>query len=456
MVREKLSLRKILGEKNFRSTLIVAMLIAAAGSFMFSDSVRNNLTSVLVNADEAPISVYTAKSSGCSIAIPAYGEISGQESVPVSPPRTRSGPLTIAWLIPEGSFVRAGEPIVRFDSTDAMLILERQRNILAANDEELNIAREDRRAQEEQLQLDIKSATLEHTYAGSKLPEDKTIFSKWEIMEAQLDVALARERVNSLKKEQQLREQIADSDYRILMIEKDTAEYEIETAEDILNLLELVSPVSGLVTYHARRGVKPQVGDQCWYRQVLIDMVDTTKLQAQLYVLERDAGDLKKGMEVRLDLDAFPTRRFRGKIESVTPLAKSLERNSPLLYFTCDASIEISEEDLEEIRPGMKVQAEIIRDAFDSCLVVPESAVTAKDGGNFAYVQQNGKFVPRPVDIVAGPHGQTVILSGIQDGEIIALHNPYETRKLYLPDFGKAGSGNARQMPNRRPRGVRR
>lgn len=455
-MREKLSLRKILGKKNFGSTLLLALLIGVAGSFMFSDSVRNNLTSVLANADEAPVPVYTAKSSSFTIAIPAYGEISGQESVSVSPPRTRSGPLTIAWLIPEGSFVRAGEPIVRFDSTDAELILESQRNILAANGEELNIAKKDRRAQEKKLQLDVTSATLDHTYADSMLPEDKTIFSKWEIMEAQLDVELAREQVNSLKKEQQLRSQIADSDYRILMIEKDLAEYEIETAESILNLLELVSPVSGLVTYHARRGVKPEVGDQCWYSQVLIEMVDTTKLQAQLYVLERDAGDLKEGMEVRLELDAFPTRQFSGKIESVTPLAKSLERNSPLLYFTCDASIEITAEDLKEIRPGMKVQAEIIRDAFDSCLVVPESAVTAKDGTNLAYVQQDGKFVPRPVDIAAGPQGQTVILSGIQDGEIIALHNPYEIRKLHLPDFGKAVSGNTRQMQNRRARRIRR
>ena len=45
-------------------------------------------------------------------------------------------------------------------------------------------------------------------------------------------------------------------------------------------------------------------------------------------------------------------------------------------------------------------------------------------------------------------HGEAIILGGVEDGELIALPNPFETRKLYLPDFSKgvgaAGPASAR------------
>ncbi len=43
--------------------------------------------------------------------------------------------------------------------------------------------------------------------------------------------------------------------------------------------------------------------------------------------------------------------------------------------------------------------------------------------------------------IGAATHGQATILEGVRDGEIIAMRNPFETRKAYLPDFGKAQAG---------------
>jgi len=40
-------------------------------------------------------------------------------------------------------------------------------------------------------------------------------------------------------------------------------------------------------------------------------------------------------------------------------------------------------------------------------------------------------------------HGQAIVLSGVKDGEVVALRNPFETRKLYLPDFSKATAADS-------------
>jgi multidrug efflux pump subunit AcrA (membrane-fusion protein) len=147
-------------------------------------------------------------------------------------------------------------------------------------------------------------------------------------------------------------------------------------------------------------------------------------------------------------LDSLPMTSFNGRLQSVSALAQPLERNSPLRYFTCDATIRGAGKYSKRIRPGMTLQAEVILEKYDSCFVVPASAVTAKDTENLVYVQQDKDFIPKHVEIAPGPYGQTVILNGVQEGEIVALHNPYETRQLHLPDFGKA-TGN---MELRRPR----
>ncbi len=141
----------------------------------------------------------------------------------------------------------------------------------------------------------------------------------------------------------------------------------------------------------------PQIGDESWPGQVLIELVDLAALQARVYVLERDAGSLAKDRGVVVRLDSIPEKVYQGTVRNVAALAQALERNSPLKYFICDVSITNAGEDLKRIKPGMSLKAEVILEKYDSCFVVPAGAVTTKGADTLVYVQQGNKFVPRPV-----------------------------------------------------------
>ncbi len=136
----------------------------------------------------------------------------------------------------------------------------------------------------------------------------------------------------------------------------------------------------------------------------------------------------------------MPSETFRGTLSSVSTLAQPLDRTSPLRYFTCDATIDGIEELGDSVRPGMRLQAEVVLERYDSVFVVPASAVTSKEGTNLVYVQSGKEYSPRQVETAAGSVGQTVVLSGLNEGEMVALANPFERRKLRLPDFSKGGS----------------
>ena len=75
---------------------------------------------------------------------------------------------------------------------------------------------------------------------------------------------------------------------------------------------------------------------------------------------------------------------------------------------------------------------------YDACLVVPSSAVTTTGAEQTVFVKQEEDFVPRLVQIARDQQGMSIITEGIEEGEVIALHNPFEVRRLHLPDFGKA------------------
>jgi HlyD family secretion protein len=430
------------GGRWFRLLALLVVALAVGMGVMYRDNLSSRLTSVLANADEDPIPVQELKREPFQLEVPAYGEIIGLETVPVSTPTTRAGGLKIAYLVPEGTFVGEGDLVIRYDSTDARLNLERQQNTLDANQERTKVTTGNQQTTEKTLAIDKRDAEEDYEYAMTVLPQDETIFSKWDIIEAKINAGFAKEKIGVLTNRGKVQKRISRSDQQILAIEKNKAQAEIAISEQTLNSLELKAPKAGLVVYRKTPMLKdPQVGDESWPGQVVLELVDLSALQARVYVLERDAASLTRDREVVIRLDSIPEREFHGKMRMVPALAQPLERNSPLKYFSCEASIYDAGVDLKRIRPGMALKARVVLEKYDSCFVVPSSAITMKGADPTVYVRQADKFVSRVVKVGASNHGQATILDGVKDREVVAMRNPYETRKLKLPDFSKGSTG---------------
>jgi HlyD family secretion protein len=424
-----------------RIGVLLAVMVAALAAFAYRDALWTRFSQVFAATDDDPIPVAKLAKESYDLTVPATGEVVGLESVPVPTPSTPSGSLRVAWLIPQGSFVNEGDAIVRFDSTDARLNLEKQENTLESNQERSKITTLSQSTTDKVLTLDRKDAELDYEYAMTVLPQDETIFSKWDIIEAKINAGFAKEKIDFLKTKGKVQQRVARSDQQILAIERNKAQSEINLTQQTLSSLELRTPVGGLVLWRQDHRRDPQVGDESQPGQVLVEVVNLAVLQARIYVLERDGGTLAKDQGVLVHLDAIPDKVYHGVIRSVSATAQSLERNSPLKYFTCDVMISDAGEDLRIIRPGMNVRGDVLMAKYDSCFVVPASAVTPKDNENLVYVQKGDRFLARPVETGMSTHGQAIILKGVDEGEVIALRNPFETRKLVLPDFSKGAGG---------------
>lgn len=437
-----------------RIALLLVLIIGGASLFYFRSSISMKLSKVFASAEEDPIPITKLARQPFLLTVPSDGEIVGMETTPVPTPNTPSGSLKLQWLIPEGTFVNAGQTVVRFDNTDSNISLEKQQNTLDANKENTKIKMLQQGTDDKTLTIDRTGAKLDYEYDVTVMPQDETIYSKWDIITAQADVDYAKAKLEFLQHKEKTQARIARSDQQVLAIERNRAQSEIDVIQTTLNSLELRTKSPGLVLYRRDRRQDPQIGDECQPGQVLVELVNLEVLQARIYVLERDGGNLAKGMPVIIKLDAIPEKEFHGTLRSVATVSAALVRNSPLRYFYCDVSITDAGRDLKRIRPGMSLRGDVVLQKYDSCFVVPSSAVTyrERERESLVFVKKGDSFVAQKVETGLSAHGEAVIVGGVQEGVLIALRNPNETRKLSLPDFSKSsasqqGRGGPGNMP---------
>jgi len=438
---------KTRGKNLGRIIALVMLIVCGLLIFQYRTTLATKLTNVFAASEEDPVPVTELNRQQFLLTVPATGEIVGLETTTIVTPETSRGSLTLAWLIPEGSFVQPGDTVVRFDGTDAELNLESRQNNLLENELNTQITTLNQGTDERVLGMDRTDAEMEYEYAMTIMPEDESIFSKWDIITAQADANYARERISFLDSKEKTQRRIARSDQQILSIDRNRAQSEVAIIQNMLNSLELQTTAPGLVLYQRDHREDPQIGDEYHAGQGLIELVNLDILQARIYVLERDGGSLAKGLPIVLKLDAIPDKDFHGTISSLSSVAGEIERDSVLRYFTCDVAIIDAGNDLKRIRPGMNLEADVILEEYESCFVVPSSAVSIENNQTLVYVQSGEEnFEPRTVEMGLGSHGEAVILDGIEEGELIALRNPRGERQLYLPDFNKGASSEQDMM----------
>lgn len=99
---------------------------------------------------------------------------------------------------------------------------------------------------------------------------------------------------------------------------------------------------------------------------------DLAQMQINANVSEADIGTIEEGQPVTFTVDAFPDRKFTGKVRQI--------RNSPTTVqnvVTYDTVIDVANPDLK-LRPGMTANASIITAQRNGVLKIPNSALRFK------------------------------------------------------------------------------
>jgi RND family efflux transporter MFP subunit len=162
----------------------------------------------------------------------------------------------------------------------------------------------------------------------------------------------------------------------------------------------------------------------------LIEVVDLDRLEVAAYVDETDIGRVKVGLPVAVTVDAFPKRKFPGKISKIASVATVKDN-----VVTYQVTVDLDKYPTGTLKPQMTADVHITLGAKQNILVVPNEAVKQRRGGSQVAVLKEGKGEVRQVKTGVADAEQTEVVSGLQEGENVVLAG---WDKLGVQGFGSA------------------
>ncbi|MDL1965737.1 MAG: efflux RND transporter periplasmic adaptor subunit, partial [Candidatus Desulfofervidus auxilii] len=221
------------------------------------------------------------------------------------------------------------------------------------------------------------------------------------------DYQVALETLNRLKEEYKQK--------RHSLLAKINAQREkTKSLEVELSYTKIYAPISGYVSQVTTQQGETVVAGLS--APNLISLIDPTKLEVWLYVDETDIGTVSPGKEVLYYVDAYPDKWFHGKILTIYPEPEVKEN---IVYYL--AIVKVSPEDARLIRPEMTVHARIITKKKQNALLIPNAALKFEKGIPVVYKVKDNKLIPTKVKIGLRGENEIEILSGLKEGEKVAL-----------------------------------
>jgi biotin carboxyl carrier protein len=369
--------------------------------------------------------------------VSADGYLKAVKATALSAPSQAQGALKIAWMAPDGSKVSKGDLIVRFDPTEYEKKLQDGESDLASADAKIGKERvlADAAVRGRTRTADLSGAELAETRAFQKT--DPEIFSRNQIIASGIDEGLSTARMAHANEARGIEGSLSKSKLDIIAIEKRKAELSVKQAQQGLHALEIRAPHDGIVVFEGDgRGNLPHVGDSVWAGQTIASLPLLEAMEAEIYVLEADAGGLQVGNVAKVILEAHPETPYDAKIRRVDTLAKPRVRDVPIQYF--GVTLELARTDTALMKPGERVHATLILDSKDA-VTAPRQAVFEKDGKTVVYRLENGRFEAVAVKLGASTPGSVAIEEGLGDGDRIALRDPGRPAdQLLSPKTGDA------------------
>jgi HlyD family secretion protein len=315
------------------------------------------------------------------LGIELEGELASIESADIGPPQISDvWDFKISMMIPEGTEVEEGQPVLGFDTTRLQQELQQK---VAERDEaekELEKRTTDLDIQRRDLELQLAEAEAALRKADLKLAVPEEVVRRKELEEARIDHRLAQKQIEFLKTNLQHLADQSGADLESLREKRDRAAARVEEIESSVRQMTVAAPRAGTVIYKTDwRGDKMKVGDSTWRGNKVLEIPDLHRMRAEGKVAEADAGRLQAGQQVSFRLDAYPDRQYQGTVAKIRRAVQRKSRSNPEKVVRLE--IELDETDTERMRPGMRLRGTIESERVEDAVVVPGDAVLVRPGG---------------------------------------------------------------------------
>lgn len=233
------------------------------------------------------------------------------------------------------------------------------------------------------------------------------------------------------------------------------AEASLEQAQDQLAKTIIRAPMSGRITRrNVERGETAIIGTMNNPGSLLLTIADLSTMEAVMEVDETDVPDVAIGDSASVEIDAFPDRRFSGRVtkignSSIRPRTQGTGTDQAI-----DFEVRITLDDPpQSVRPDLSATADVITDTRDNALAIPITSLTLMDAEEFERLPSEsvpegeqpfgpegdveGVFVVeddhvrfRPVEVGIAGESHFEVLRGLEEGAVVVSGSFQAIREL--------------------------
>jgi len=201
------------------------------------------------------------------------------------------------------------------------------------------------------------------------------------------------------------------------------AESNLKNAEERLQWTSVIAPMAGTVTdLVVEEGEIVTSGRSVFGSgQAIMEIADLSKMVLKTYINEVDIAKVELGQKVEIEVKAFPDKEYEGEVTEISPSGQQRQGESVITF---EVTIEVLGSP-EELRPGMKAEADIIVVDKEDVLQLPIETVLT------------------PETMVAKATVDAIHLSKLKTGAEIKIENL--AGKQFKSKVGKISSGKERE-----------
>jgi len=365
------------------------------------------------------------------LGVETTGTLAAVDSAYVRPPEIpEMWNQKVAYLAPEGAEVRAGTPVLKLDDSELQKKLVEKLGEASTAQQELE-KKEASLAQargEDELHLAEAEAKQRKSALKAQVPPE--LAASHELAEARADLDLAEREIAYVKEKMRLAAQRGVAERAELTAKRDRALGRVAEIRRQIEQMTVRAPRAGTVVYVGdRRGEKKKVGDSVWEGEQVIEIPVLSRMRADAFVDEADAGRIAVGQAVHLRLDAHPEILFTGRVVSIHTAVE--QKSDAERQKVVGLSVALDRTDPLRMRPGMRFQGMVETGRASRLLLVPSEAVLATASGPLVY-RKTLLGIEAVKPRLGRRNGQAVeVLSGLAPGDRVARAPArlYETRE---------------------------
>jgi len=384
--------------KRRKKPLIILAILLVVGVIIVANLRSQREKTVKVTVDKV-------KKQDLTSIISASGEVKPKKNINIS---AQVPGRIIKIGIVEGQEVKAGDFLLKLDSTQYEAIADRDQNFIRAANADL-------------IQAEARLQRDKNAYERQQKLSDEQLISKDQLETAKTQYDISAAQTNAIR-------------FQIKQ-----AEASLKSTLDNLNKTTYNSPIDGVITsLRVEEGEVAIIGTMNNPGTVLLTIADLSVMEVEVEVDETDVIGVGLGQESNIRVDAFPETVFKGKVTEIGSSALQRTTGSVSTQESKDFKVVITlENPSQKLKPGLSASADIIVAEKKQALAVPISALVLRDkpgadkSAPAAQKEEEGVYAVENARVKFQPVGKGItggmmieITSGLQDGQDIVT-GPY-------------------------------